>query len=376
MNRFNRRRFLQASALGTAALGLPALSYAQVPNANSDIRVGIAGLPPRGADHTAALVQFRESVSPVCATAIARHSKRLPPGARTWGIRRPPVPMRGNCSTMTILDVVSTATPNHWHLLIVVWGCQAGKDVYVEKPVSHNVWEGRKAVQRVRSTIGLCRRVRKVVLRGRAWPPQSPGFTRDISGPSPWYAPSATSDETASAKSTALSRFPAAVDYDLWCGPAPKEPLMRKNLHYDWHWVWSTGNGDLGNQGIHQMDMARWFLGVDHLSPRVWSVGGRFGYVDDGQTANTQIVFHDYEPAPLIFEVRGLPEKSGSNNMDQFRGHNVGVIVQCEGGLVHVPGYAGVGAVAYDADGKQIQEVGRRGGSLREFHQGRAQPQA
>jgi hypothetical protein len=84
-------------------------------------------------------------------------------------------------------------------------------------------------------------------------------------------------------------------------------PLMRKNLHYEWHWVWPTGNGDIGNQGVHEMDLCRWVLGQNVLPPQVMSFGGRFGYVDDGETPNTQIVFYDYKPVPIIFEVRGLP---------------------------------------------------------------------
>ena len=112
-------------------------------------------------------------------------------------------------------------------------------------------------------------------------------------------------------------------------------------------------NGDLGNQGIHQMDISRWFLGEMELSPRVWSVGGRLGYEDDGQTPNTQIVYHDYEKAPLIFEVRGLPESSDSKNMDKLKGAGVGVIVECENGYVVVPSYTQ--ATAYDKDGKEIK---------------------
>ena len=356
MNRFNRRRFLQASAFGTAALGLPALSYAQVPNANSDIRIGIAGLRGRGADHVRGfgaipgvrIAGLCDCDSSALQAAAARCKDLGHTAATCADVRR--------LLDDHNLDVVSTATPNHWHSLIVVWGCQAGKDVYVEKPVSHNVWEGRKAVQaarkydRIVQTGTQSRSSREGVAAAVAW--VHAGHLGAIS----LVRAICYKRRDSIGKVDGPQPIPAQVDYDLWCGPAPKEPLMRKNLHYDWHWVWSTGNGDLGNQGIHQMDMARWFLGVDHLSPRVWSVGGRFSYVDDGQTANTQIVFHDYDPAPLIFEVRGLPEKSGSNSMDQFRGHNVGVIVQCEGGLVHVPGYAGVGAVAYDADGKQIQK--------------------
>jgi Oxidoreductase family, C-terminal alpha/beta domain len=147
---------------------------------------------------------------------------------------------------------------------------------------------------------------------------------------------------------------PASLNYDLWLGPAEMTELNRKDLHYDWHWVWATGNGDLGNQGIHQMDIARWFLGEMQLSPRVWSVGGRLGYVDDGETANTQIIYHDYAGAPLIFEVRGLPEKKGSKNMDKFMGGGIGVVVHCEGGHVVVPNYHS--ATAYDKDGKELQK--------------------
>jgi hypothetical protein len=132
---------------------------------------------------------------------------------------------------------------------------------------------------------------------------------------------------------------------------------MRKRLHYDWHWVWNTGNGDLGNQGIHQMDIGRWALGVDHLSPRVWSVGGRFGYVDDGQTPNTQIVFHEYEKAPFIFEVRGLPHAPAADakgeKMDNIRGASIGVIIECEGGTMVIGSYEA--AVVYDKEDKEIK---------------------
>ena len=153
------------------------------------------------------------------------------------------------------------------------------------------------------------------------------------------------------------------MDYDLWCGPAPLKMPRRNSktygtVHYDWHWIWNYGNGDLGNQGIHQMDIARWFLGEDALSPRVWSVGGRLGYEDDGETANTQIVYHDYPKAPLIFEVRGLPEKTGSKNMDRFpnkdKGGSVAVVIHCEGGYVLVPNYSS--ATAYDKNGEQIEK--------------------
>ncbi len=161
--------------------------------------------------------------------------------------------------------------------------------------------------------------------------------------------------------------IPKQLDYDLWCGPAEKKDLYRPerntagsyNPHYDWHWDYNTGNGDMGNQGIHQMDIARWFLGEKALSPRILSFGGRLGYDDAGNTANTQVVLHDYATAPLIFETRGLPrskeaQTNWGGSMDNYRGSQVGVVVQCADGYVlctsdydHVE--------AFSNDGTQVQ---------------------
>ena len=252
------------------------------------------------------------------------------------------------------VDVVTIATPNHWHSLAGIWAVQADKDVYVEKPVSHNVSEGRRLVEFARkhnrivqagtqsrsSITGITEAVAWVragnlgkiqISRALCYKPR--GSIGKVDGPQP---------------------IPPEIDYELWCGPALKLPLMRKRLHYDWHWVWNTGNGDLGNQGIHEMDVARWFLGVNELAPQVLSIGGRLGYIDDGETPNTQIIFQDYPGAPLIFEVRGLPSKTGSMQMDKYKGAGVGNVVECDGGYVTVPNYTS--ATAYDKDGKVIKE--------------------
>src|SRR5262249_47869773 len=172
------------------------------------------------------------------------------------------------------IDVISIPTPNHWHALAAIWAMQNGKDVYVEKPVSHNVSEGRRIVE-------VARKERKVCQTGTQ--------SRSMKG---------LRDAIAFLRSGKLGKVklarglcyklrpsigkvkgpqkpPSTVDYDLWCGPAPKKPLMRKSLHYDWHWVWDTGNGDLGNQGIHEMDKARWGLGKNTLARSVRSLGGR-----------------------------------------------------------------------------------------------------
>jgi len=166
--------------------------------------------------------------------------------------------------------------------------------------------------------------------------------------------------------------IPAGVNYDLWCGPAPMEPLMRKKLHYDWHWVWPTGNGDIGNQGVHEMDLCRWFVGNNALPERVMSIGGRFVVDDDATTPNTLITYYDYKPVPFIFEVRGLPSRAKkadekqSPPMDAFgKIVRVGIWIQCENGYFA----AGEGGGwAYQKDGTKIKQFKQ---NLGEFgHQG------
>ena len=140
---------------------------------------------------------------------------------------------------------------------------------------------------------------------------------------------------------------PSAVNYDLWCGPAPTAPITRRSFHYDWHWVWDFGNGDLGNQGIHQMDVARWGLGVDHVGYSVMSYGGRFGYEDAGETANTQVSVHDYGDKRLVFEVRGL-------STQPLRGASVGVIFEGTDGFVVMTSYSS--GAAFDLEGNKVAE--------------------
>ncbi len=273
------------------------------------------------------------------------------------------------------IDAISIATPNHQHSIQAIWAMQAGKDVYCEKPISHNVWEGRKVVEAAaalnkicaagtqsRSNPGLHEAVQflhegklgKIVhVRGLCYKPRM--SIGKVSGEQP---------------------IPKTVDYEQWCGPAGHLPLTRKKLHYDWHWVWETGNGDLGNQGIHQMDIARWILGESKLSPEIFSVGGRLGYDDDGNTPNTLLTYHGYAKAPLIFEVRGLPAERDPANpnkwggkeqrqMDNYKGASVGVIVKCEGGELVIPNYNS--AAAYDKDGKEIQHFKGEGDHFKNF---------
>jgi hypothetical protein len=151
--------------------------------------------------------------------------------------------------------------------------------------------------------------------------------------------------------------LPEGLNYDLWCGPSPKAEVRRKKFHYDWHWLWDFGNGDLGNQGVHQMDIARRFLGESSLPPSVLMLGGRLGYSDDGETPNTALIVHNYAKAPLLFEVRGLPSKTDSKVMDQYFGTSVGVVAHYEKGRIVCPNYND--AAAFDDSGRQICAFGK-----------------
>jgi predicted dehydrogenase len=241
------------------------------------------------------------------------------------------------------IDIVTIATPNHWHALASIWAVQAGKDVYVEKPVSHNVSEGRRIVE-------FARKHGKIVQTGTQC--RSSGGTVDAIA----YIHAGKIGEVKLARGLCYKRRnsigargtyapPASLDYDLWCGPAPMGPVTRPKFHYDWHWQWDFGNGDLGNQGIHQMDVARWGLKVSGLGDGVVSYGGRVGYVDAGETANTQICIHSYGDKRLVFEVRGLATKA-------LRDATVGVIFEGTEGYVVQTSYST--SAAFDKDGNMV----------------------
>ena len=354
MNKLDRRSFLKSSLLTTASLTVfSALGAdkstkrkARVPVAsratgsNDDIRFAVVGFGGRGMSHIEGLREVKGArmvaLCDVDQAILDREVKKY----RDLGEKIEAYTDIRKLLENKDIDVVSFATPNHWHALGTIWAMQAGKDVYVEKPVSHNVWEGRRMVE-------IARELNRIVQAGTQ-SRSSQGMTEGIK-----WVRDGNIGKILRARSLCYKRrpsigkvdgpqpIPPGIDYDLWCGPAPKEPLMRKKLHYDWHWVWPTGNGDLGNQGIHQMDMGRWALGETELSPRVLSVGGRLGYVDDGTTPNTLIIFHDYPTAPLIFEVRGLPATAEAKNMDKYRGVDVGIVVDCEGGSMKIGNYSG-----------------------------------
>ena len=255
------------------------------------------------------------------------------------------------------VDAVCIATPNHSHALITIMACQAGKHVYCQKPASHNIFEGRKMVE-------AARKYNRVVQVPHV--PRMPmGYKESFDwaragnlGKIKYVHGINYRARLSIGKSNGPITIPKSVDYNLWAGPAPMSEIHRKNFHYDWHWNWETGSGDLGNNGIHYMDGARMALGFDYLPEKVISIGGRFGYKDDGQTPNTQIVYLEYADAPIIFEVRGLPKnkyfRSGDwaartgISMDDVLGVQIGVVVHCEDGYI-------ANNKAYDSRGRLLK---------------------
>lgn len=351
----NRRAFLKTSLATAATVSFSAKSWAQVAGANSTVRVVVVGFKGRGGDHISGMRKLdSQGVKIVGLCDVDEQVLRA--GVDSFNKRNESVESYKDLRRMLEkknIDAITVATPNHWHALATIWAVQAGKDVYVEKPVCHNVWEGRKMVEAARKykrivQTGTQSRSSQAIKEAIEWV-RGGHLGKIVVARGLCYKRRASIGHIATDQPV-----PSSVDYDLWCGPAPKDPLRRANLHYDWHWIWNYGNGDLGNQGIHQMDIARWFLGEQQLSRRVFSVGGRLGYVDDGETPNTQIVYHDYPTAPLIFEVRGLPTAPGSRDMDKYKGGSVAVIIECEGGHILVPNYSA--AMAIDRDGKEIKK--------------------
>lgn len=312
MNAISRRQVLKTAAASTV---FPLFTIAgtkssgQVIGANDVIRVGVAGINGRGGTH---IDEFAKKENKSQVTYL------IDPDRTLYSDRIESVKRRGGNTPKCVadirealddkeVDVITVATPNHWHSLISIWACQAGKDVYVEKPLSHNLFEGRKLVEAMhkykrivqhgtqnRSSAGKAREIaaaqsgkygKLLVSKGYCCKPRWSIGERPIEAP------------------------PETLDFDLWLGPAPKQPFHRNLVHYNWHWFWDFGNGDIGNQGVHEMDIARWAIAGATLPTKVWSLGGRLGYSDQGQTPCMQMAVMEFGEVLLVFEVRGLVGK-------------------------------------------------------------------
>jgi len=359
MDFFSRREFLERSALlsaAAAALGTNAVALADTKpiaaRAQADrLRVAVVGVHGRGMSHVAGFLNkgVNCEITTVCDCDEAVIGSAMRSIEKAQGKAPHYEKDIRKVVANKDIDIVSVATPNHWHALAAVWAMENGKDVYCEKPATHNVLEGTIMTAAARKYKRIC----QVGTQSRSNPGMRDAIAYVRSGKlgtvdlaiGLCYKPRGSIG-----KVSGPQKPPATMDYNLWCGPAPYEMPHRnvgKNgtVHYDWHWFWNYGNGDLGNQGVHEMDKARWGLGKTTMPNTAFSLGGRFGYIDDGETANTQLCVFDYGPEKMIFEVRGLPTKD-------YKGAKVGNIWVGTDGYVVCPNYAG--GVAYDKSGKEV----------------------
>ena len=318
----SRRDFIAASAVGAAGAFVrtsPASSpqdqasgKKDPPGGSDEIRVAVIGLRGRGWNHTMGFARLPGvrvvALCDVDSEVLARRGAECAAGGEKWAGFE--VDLTGDPRTLLDrddIDVIAIATPNHTHSMLACWALDAGKHVYCEKPVSHVVEEGQRIVDAANRTGLIC----ASGTQGRSAQSvrDAMAFIHDGGLGAVHCSRGLCYKPRRSIGADDRSRFvPAAVDYDRWLGPVTYRSLQRPRLHYDWHWDLHTGNGDLGNQGIHQMDIARWALEADRMPTRVDSVGGRLGYVDAGDSPNTQVAVFDCGGTPLVFEVRGLPK--------------------------------------------------------------------
>ncbi len=313
----SRRDTLKKLAAGAAgvtlgSVGMTAKSYARILGANERLNVSVIGVRGQGFGHLRRWAGMAKEnnvyVRTVCDVDENLFAERVAEVAKLQGETPGTAYDMRRVFDDPDIDAVSIATPNHWHALATIWACQAGKHVYVEKPSAHNLFEGRQMIEAARKydrivqvgyqnrSINNVRRAMQLLhdgvigdvylARGLCYKP------RDSFGIAPDSEP------------------PAGLHYDLWLGPAEWRPYNEKKGHYNWHWHWDTGNGDIGNQGPHQFDIARWGLGQDEHPVRIQSMGGyyKFGPEECSQeTANTQTATFEYADGSLLqFETRGL----------------------------------------------------------------------
>jgi predicted dehydrogenase len=326
-----RREFIKSGAAGAGMAALAGATFITRPErvfgANDRVRVCVVGLHGQGWAHVneyskladvevAALCDVDESVTN---QRLGEMEKKGMPKPKTF------VDLRKALEDKS-LDAVSIATPNHWHSLQAIWSCQAGKDVYVEKPMSHNWFEGRQVVRAAAKydrivQHGANSRSGAAVIEGVQ--KMREGLIGDV-----YMARGLCYKWRKSIGRAAQEPVPAGVNYDLWTGPAPMKPFTKNRFHYNWHWIWDTGNGDFGNQGIHELDLAVWGLGVK-FPTKVSAIGGHFMFDDDQETPNTLNVAYEFAvpggtTKMMEFEVRhGISNHEGLVGDPSFGGGDI-----------------------------------------------------
>jgi predicted dehydrogenase len=320
----DRREFIKKSAIGAAgitvgAAGFSSKSYGRIIGANDRIVMGIIGLRGRGKSlmsNFSGMYDDGVEVKTVCDVDSQFFEDSVKRVADAQNGKKPITEkdLRKVYEDDDI-DAVGIATPNHWHALATIWACQAGKHVYVEKPSSHNVWEGRKMIEAARKynrivQVGFQNRSNSNVMQAIAF--LHAGGIGDV-----YLSRGLCFKPRDSFGIAEDSMPPATLDFDLWLGPAAARPYNEKKGHYNWHWHWDTGNGDTGNQGPHQFDIARWGLNKKIHPVKVQSMGGIYGISPkecSQETPNTQTSVFEYADGKILeFETRGRYTNAEAN---------------------------------------------------------------
>jgi predicted dehydrogenase len=297
-----RRSVIRGGAAAIATARFPILG------ANDRVQLGIVGLGGRGTAHMNFYSTLDEArIAGVCDVNQAARERAVALVNRLKGNQPNEYDDMRKLFDSKDIDAVSIATPNHWHALATIWACQAGKDVYVEKPASHNCFESVqmvKAARKYNRMVQVGSQSRSIPHKMRAIELLRQGVIGDV-----YYARGECYRRRYPIGHTPDEPVPPGVDWDKFLGPAQMKPYSKNKFAYNWHWFWDTGNGDIGNQGIHEMDIALWGLGLplDAWPDSVMSTGGRYEWKDDGQTPNTQSAAFRFGDRQLIFEVRNLP---------------------------------------------------------------------
>jgi len=297
MSTWTRRHFFQGAAMAMAAT--------RVVGANDRIRIGVIGIGGRGRDHIQSFLQIPTAqITGLCDVNQAARERGQSILAKAGAPKAEEYADMRKMLDSKEVDAVSIATPNHWHALATIWACRAGKDVYCEKPASHNIYEAYKMIEVARET----KRMVQIGSQSRSTPHKIRAIQElqnGIIGPL-YMAKGLCFKRRRSIGKTPPEPVPPGLDWDLFLGPAPMRPYTKNRFAYNWHWFWDTGNGDIGNQGIHEMDLCRWALGDIGLPQTAVSTGGKFVYDDDQETPNTQYASFSYGSKQITFEVRGL----------------------------------------------------------------------
>ena len=311
-----RRDFIKKSLIGSAAItiggmGVSAKSYASILGANERLNVAVIGISGRGGSHISSFSSMKDSNNVRIKTLCDVDEKFWPAGVKAVLDKTGAKPMMEWDMRKVYddkeIDAVSLAVPNHWHALGTIWACQAGKHVYCEKPSSHNIWEGRRMIEaakkyNVRVQVGF--QNRSIINVKEAMKFLHEGGIGDV-----FMARGLCIKPRDSFGIAKDSEPPATLHYDRWLGPVAYRPYNEKRSHYNWHWFWDTGNGDTGNQGPHQFDIARWGLNKNEQPASVYSTGGIYG-IDPKEcaqtTPNTQTSLFKYSDGKMLeFETRG-----------------------------------------------------------------------